>query len=530
MHALETAVLEAFKQDPAKRYTTTELVHLVFKEEYAAINRLINSADKKEQRAGYGRKAKLHRKLLYHVNKLVERAILKEEGVHGKGEKLLALALEEGELVIQERKQRIVIAKPSSVTTQIDGYEQEGLIRKFRPESWLTKQNSVLLDADAFPSLAALQERLQQVLPAVNDVVAIHGFETLVERSPPEALEAFLHYLALDAHDYDVRVALLISLAGDGDGHVLAVAKLLLERGWIKHLTPVFSITPRILNKKEASFTQLLGLFAEHRVKLHLKNSAIFSPPVYFGRAGAYSLTPEEWAYYREDIKGKADGCLVGQIAVAVDLDRFFKERGTPAAFREMLLTTAHAFFEVEERRRRYSADLSMIAPGTGEGAKDFFRAGKHYIRLWNYEWEADYPLAELLGSTQEELDRFCQAQETIFKSCGLPIRFAVGLSTSFGKFDQDFFTERRYRKTVVASLKDLQTKEMTAYLHARERLFKVFKGADRLRFFFARSIPQEEILQVARYLLRAYDLPSFTFDFHGKTGELKLSAFLEEE
>jgi hypothetical protein len=36
-------------------------------------------------------------------------------------------------------------------------------------------------------------------------------------------------------------------------------------------------------------------------------------------------------------------------------------------------------------------------------------------------------------------------------------------------------------------------------------------------------------VLQMARYLLRAYDLPTFTFDFRGKSGELKLSSFLEE-
>ena len=366
----------------------------------------------------------------------------------------------------------------------------------------------------------------------MNDVIVLNSFERFIDMMESEELVRFLQGVLLDCQDYDVQLSLLINVeAMEKEEAALVVLRQFASQEQQPRLNFVFGVTPRLLTKKNAFFEQLFSLFAERRIKLTLKNSAIFTPPIFFGRAGAYCLTPEDWEYYRLHIRKSADGCAVGHSSVAVDVNKFFEAHGTAASFRETMLRICQAFFEMDERKRRhFTSSFSAIAPRTAEGTKEFFKVGKDYLRLWNYDWAAEeHPVIDLLSSVQEEVQRFCAAEETIFRSCGLPIRFSVALSTTFAKFDQDFFSERRYTKTVVASLKDLQTKEMTNYLRIRERLFKVFQGADRLRFFFARGTPIEEVLQMARYLLRAYDLPTFTFDFRGKSGELKLSSFLEE-
>ncbi len=530
MHQLESSILHVFKRNPGTTYSTTELVHEIFTTEYAGVNQQIHSGEKRDVRDGYAVKAKLHRKLLYHVNKLVDDGVLVLEGLQGKGEKRFKLAMEEGELVVKGGEKKIIIAKPASIITHIDGYEQRGLVRKFHPESWLNKEHSILLDCDAFLDPAALQERLQRVFPATNDVIALHHFESLVERASPEALETFLHYLKLDAHDYDVDVSLLFSFpAPEHEEKLFTVLRRLVNNDdrWCNF---VVTVNPRVLTHRESFFRELCTLFMERKVKLTLKNATLTTAPILYGRAGAYALTNEEWAYYKEHIKGNADGCIIGGISTAVDINRFFDEHNSATAFREMLLRIAHGYFEVDERKRKYFAtSIGDYAPR--HGTKEFFKVVKHYLRFWNYDWSEteQYLIIDLLSSARDEVLRFSKAQETIFSSCGLPIRFSVDLSTSFAAFDQDFFSERRYKKTVVGSLKDLQTKEMKEYLRIRERLFKVFGGADRLRFFIARATPVEEVLQIARYLLRAYDYPTFTLDFGGKTGEMKLTSFLEE-
>ncbi len=528
MHRIENGILETFRREPARSFSTTDLVHNVFKEEYAAINQHLQSGEKRSVRKGYAEKAKLHRKLLYHVTKLVDEKLLIHDGYRGKGEKLFRLGLDDGQIVVHGKDRRIVIAKHAQVTTPIDGYEQEGLIKKYRPETWLTKHDALLVDCLSFPDAAALQRRLQHLFPCVADSLALERFDHLLGVGAYEDTIRLLDYLAMDAHDYDVAVALLINLSSLEQE--AALLRLLRERlaTLPPHLSFVFTVTPRGLAKKEQFFKELLPLFHDAKRKLTLKNNALFPQPAFFGRAGPYALTPEDWERYRNRFRGKADCCVIGQTSMAIDINHWFEGRGTINGFRDMALRAAHALFEVEEQRRRQPG---LLAPGLGpEAANEFFKVGKCHLRFWNYDWaQTAYPVLDLLGSVQEEIERFCTTQETIFKSCGLPIRFRIGLSTSFAKFDQDFFSERRYRKTALATIKELQGKEMKQYLQIREQLFKTFKGADRLRFFFARGTPVEELLRMARYLLSAHDLPSFTFDFRGKSGELKLTTFLED-
>lgn len=530
MHTLEVEILQAFKQEPAKSFTTTELVRAIFKEEYGEIKRQLHGEEKREIRKGYAQKARLHRKLLYHTNKLVEQQLLAVAGIKGKGEKLFRLSFDEGELIVKEARKKIVIMKPSSVTTAIDGYEQRGLIRKYRPDNWLNKQNGVLLDCESFSGLAALQQRLLDVYPGVNDTIALKSFETILQRSTPEQIEPFLRHLALDAQDYDMMVSVLIDVAKiEQERTVLDAIRILLAEGE-RNINFVLVTTARLFTRRQPLFHDLFALFQEHATKMTLQNADLFRPPIFYGRTGAYAIGPDDWEHYERQIKGVADGCDVGGISVVVDINRFFREQPSASAFREMLERTAQALFAIEERKRR-QGEGGSIAPNTPDGKKGFFRIIKHHIRFWNYDWAETerYLILDLLGSVQEGIRRFCRSEEIIFKSCGLPIRFQIGLSTTFAKFDQDFFSERRYNKTVVESLKDLQTQEMNHYLHIRERLFKIFDGADRLRFFFTRGIAVDELLRCGRYLLSSHDLPAFTFDFRGKKGELKLTSFLEE-
>lgn len=528
MNRIEESILETFKRNPSKLFTTTQLVHEVFSEEYVEINRLIHSSFRKEQRKGYNKKGKLHRKILYHVAKLVAKSILKVEETRGKGEKVLGLAMQEGELVIHEQKHRIVIEKPALLATQIDGYEQEGLIRKFHQESWMAKDNALLIDCTSFSSLEALQNRLRGFFHRVNDVIALHSFEYIFNLASLQEITAFIEYLSLDAHDYHVRVVPLISIKKTTPKEsVISFLRLLFDRELMEVIRPMFSITTRMLSSEQKFFTELFALFSHYRRKLHLHNSDIHPPPIFYGRSGSYALTNEEFDYYKNKIIKKSDSCIVGGTSVAVDIGNFFnnKKGATATNFRELMMKIAHTFFEVCERRRRY---VTISGLGSDALTKEFFEIEKQYIRLWNYDWGGEeYPLLELLESSLKEIDSFCKMEQIIFKSCGLPIRFSVDISTAFPKFDPDFFTERRYRKTVVSSIRDLQGKEMKAYLRIRERFLKVFNGADRLRFFLSRNTSVEEALRIAKFLFKGYDFPTITLDFRGKIGEMKLTSFL---
>jgi hypothetical protein len=531
MHPLQQGILETFRRDPEESFSTGELVRELFSKEYLAYTQRINSGDKKSRRTGFFDKASLHRKLLYHTNQLVEQGILTIKGIRGKGEKLYCLSLEEGELLVQQGKKRIIISKPSSIATPVDGYMEEGLIRKYQQATWLNKQNAILLDGYAFETSNALQSRIQQLLPNVNDALAVSGFEQLVNKEGEDKMHRLLEYLALDAKDYDVSIAVHTNLLNlEDEKSLIGTLKAMLAK-MPRHVTFTFSVTPRLLVRKRDFFHELFSIFSEANQKLTLKNTSIFAPPIFFGRAGTYSFTESDWKYYKKHVRGKADGCVVGQASIVIDINKYFSKGGTPSGFRELTQRAAHAFFQVDEQRRKHFGEyFGHITMPSLDGTKEFFKVGRNYLRFWNYDWSdyKTYPILELLGSVREGLDEFSKNQETIFRSCGLPIRFKIAMSTSFAKFDQDFFTDRRYKKTAIGNVKDLQSKEMREYLQTREKLYRLFDGADRLRFFLTKGIAIEEAIRIARYLLSSYDLPSVTLDFRGKAGELKLTSFLE--
>ncbi len=527
MHPLDAQILEAFRRDPSRTFSTTDLVRELFPDEHARFRAAIESGEKRRVRRGFYEKAKLHRQLLYHMNKLVGRSILQVVGTRGKGEKLFQLALEEGELVIQDKAHRIVITKHARFATAVDGDEKRGIVKKYQPGTWLTKHDAILIDGLAFEEPEHLLQRLQQVFPIVSDAVAITRAEHVFDAVLQGRLQAFLERLGQDARDYEVALSLLFQTEQVGQ-ELLDALRATLPR-LPSNIVFIFNLTPRLLSKRNAFFTDLFTLFAEAKRKLTLKNSTISPLPIFFGGAGPYSFTPEDWAYYQAEVRGKADGCIVGQTTIAIDIQRFLESGSSIAELRNLAERAANAFFEAEEQRRQHFSQQPALPLSSLEAAREFHKVGRNYLRFWNGDWEdADqYPLLELLGSVKERLDEFSKMQEVIYKSCGLPIHFKIGLSTSFARFDQDFFSERRYQKTAISNLRELQTVEMKRYLAIRERLFQLFDSADRLRFFIARTTPVAETLRIARSLLSAYALPSITLDFRGKSGELKLTRFL---
>ena len=125
------------------------------------------------------------------------------------------------------------------------------------------------------------------------------------------------------------------------------------------------------------------------------------------------------------------------------------------------------------------------------------------------------------------ELDEFCKAEETIFKSCGIPIRYRVVLSSAFERFDKDFMSPRTYKKFTVKGLDDFYTENAVQDIRQREDLFRIFCGGDRIRFFRDRTFTPEGIISEFSFLMNTYNLPLISYDFESMRGEVTLNNFL---
>ena len=135
MHHLDIAILNAFKKVEGKELTTSEIVRLIFPDDANTFD--VDGADilfvggeKKVRGKIRHKKSLLHKRLLYHLNKLVKNNILKLSGIEEFGEKRFALSGDSGEIILEDNTKTIVINNNLKPLTPIDGYEDKSLKQK----------------------------------------------------------------------------------------------------------------------------------------------------------------------------------------------------------------------------------------------------------------------------------------------------------------------------------------------------------------------------------------------------------------
>ena len=86
MTKLKEKIIETFSNNQ-NSISTSFIANEIFKQEINEINYLLQSPQKEIVKIAKRKKAKLHRKLLYHLNELIKEDIIIHQGNKGKGEK-----------------------------------------------------------------------------------------------------------------------------------------------------------------------------------------------------------------------------------------------------------------------------------------------------------------------------------------------------------------------------------------------------------------------------------------------------------
>ena len=91
MHTTEYAILKHMEKNPSKDISTSELVNNIFKDETHHIDEQMKMdfKDKDEIRKVKQLKAKLHRNILYHLNRLISDDLITVTKQGNKGEKFI---------------------------------------------------------------------------------------------------------------------------------------------------------------------------------------------------------------------------------------------------------------------------------------------------------------------------------------------------------------------------------------------------------------------------------------------------------
>ena len=530
MRDSEEIILNVFKNNSTKELNTEFLAKEIYPQEYAYIENQLNSQDNASIHDAKRKKFQLHRKLLYYVNKLITHNIIKVSRIAEKGEKYFTLHMTDGDMILEKGYKKIIINKPTITTTYIDQYESKNVMKIYAEDSWVNRFNSILLECQKNHDINMLYHNITECFTNINDAIALNEFENILNTTSEKTLKEFVDKITKDAENFDKTISLIINIA-QTTGNIYSFIEHYAKLN-PKKVNIIFNLNNKDIQKHAKILEHIIEKFSDSKIKINFKNNDLSNAPYFKGRSGIYTFDEQEWETYIEKFKGKTIGINCSQSQIAININKIFENYKTDTEFRQAILDAAKTLLLANNIQRRKSNEyFKNINNINNPNSAEFYKFSRNYIRFWNYDWHKDiaenHNLVELIKSSKELVDSFCYSEETIFKSCGIPIRFKIAFSSAFRNFDQKFMGERDYKKVTVNKAEDYYTGEIKDFLHVREKMFEVFDGGDRLRIFRKSDFALIDIIHELGILLNAYKLPFFTYDFSGLKGTVKLTNFM---
>ncbi|MFH1916546.1 MAG: hypothetical protein ABIJ21_04735 [Nanoarchaeota archaeon] len=529
MERTDHLILLIFKKEPQKEFTTSEIIRQVYLKEYDPVKeRLLGKGDKEKKRDAGRKKGALHRRILYHLNKLVDEHILQVSSFSTHGEKVFSLALEPGDYLIEKKQRKILISKPDIPSLPADMYEEKGIIHKLEKETWLSRANAILLDAAQFKEPQGFLAIMNRLFSHVNDVIGLNNFEEVVDHMGKEGLRDLIERLHIDTNDYSKEICIILDLSNPKNEERMIEFLRIFSEVNPGQISILFATDVKGLHKNRKIIEAAILHFSKIKKKINIQNTQLHQAPIIIGKAGVYTFDSTEWKAVAAE-KKLSPIMICGQISLLVDVGAFYRTFSSPSEFRQMIAKAAKTLL-IANRIRRTTMDANFLelAQRIEPHAERMHLLVGNYVRFWNYNLSEEEHFIDILKTVQEETDLFCKTEETIYKSCGIPIRFRITFSSKFSGYAREDFSERGYRKRSIKRIKDFEDAEILGTIETRERMAKIFKNADRVRFFRGGDFKVSEVVHEFSILFSRHEIPLFCYDFAERKGDLSLTQFME--
>lgn len=529
MNPSEHRILSVYKKDPNAVLSTTDLVKQVNPDEYQKIESILSDklSTKELIKKAKRDKAKLHRKLLYYLIKLVDEKVLNIVKQGTKGEKFFTLSLNEGEeLVVEKYKKReITISKPRAPSMPTRGYEQSGIVMKLDEPTWIDRLNCIIFEGKVIISTEKLFNIISNSFGLVNDSIGINNFEVFLN-SKPEDLIKNLDKLDADCRDFGKKISLIIDISAIIDSDkAISFIKLFAEAKYV-NIFLVFELDTKLL-RETSSFLEEAAKSLSKGASLFIKNKALVSSPFCFGSGGVYCFSEPDWKEYTKKIQ-----CVsCAQSSLIIDIQKFYSSYGfNNDVFERFMINCAESLLSANSIQRRKAAEFfDYIVELDSPYSQQAFLLSRNYLRFINYEFLAEKfgedTVFDIIRKIKDKLRDFTFSEETIYKSCGMPTRFKIALASS-ANISYDDNPESIPLKRV----DDLHTDAVKAKLNLFEKKADVFDGGMVVEFLRAGNMEVSDIVHEWNVLLSTYKLPFFAYRFKRLEGvDLNLNDFLGE-
>lgn len=532
MHSSEHEILKLFRDNPNGEFSTKEIVNHVFPEEVSDYD----FGDREERAKLSEKKSKMHRNVLYHLNKLVDEEILAIGRVGSKGRKYFVLNLSEGEeIVLKRKRKRLFISKPASRALPIEGYEHKNILFKYDPDTWISRVNALMIQADRF-RVNELFTTVIDCFSNVNDVICLNDFEKLIQAGDERELNAFLKDLSIECEDYGKHITIVIDIKNMNDEKKLVRFFEAYKLIKTEKVVVIFEVRTKDLQNYWQFFEKIVQIFYETRAPLYIKNKDLQPAPHMIGRAGPYTFDSGDWKKYAEYYVHNCRGAVCGFCSIAVDVKRFFQEVRRMDEFRKLISNSLKSLFLANSAQRARSEEYfrNVLRLNT-TSPNEFFYMGRNYIRFWNYGWkqpDLDQQLViNLIRSTKKEVKDFCLTQEAIYQACGMPTQFKAAFSCAFSEFSNSQFTMEDFSRTKLRNIEELYGGALKDTMKNKEKIGATFDGGDRARLVRVGKKNPPEIVRELDLIINLYHIPLLCYDFgEFSHGDMKLTSFFENE
>ncbi len=513
MHPIPKSILKAFSHH--HELSTSQLVSIVFPKEFSLIKNDSDEFGIPKTKAKRKLKAMLHRKLLYHLNRLVDFGILRVSAERSHGEKYFVLNLKEGEeIVLKDVTKSYRISKPHEPNLSIVPLIENKILIKLHEPTWYSRINAVAINSKYFSTAEELKQAIIKISPFVNDGVSLYNFDRFLTDTD------FLKEVSRIGEESKINFTVEIS-----QPDVKAIQPVLdMER-----IKIILTVSPADLERGNMDIFHLTNYLAKTKKQVFIKNRDIHPQPYILGYSGPYTFNPEEWKIFNRD---NQMALCCAKTSIGIDFGRLMSEEKDLGKIREVFKNIAKSMIAISSHQRTYMLEyFSELLSTLGKNAKDFFRISNNYVRLWNYGLKESDEKSQLiipfLRSLKEETDHFCSQEETIYKSCGMPTRFRISFSYLSRDVGENVLSKSRFERISISGIQNLYQKRFIEYIKLREEIARILDGGDRTRFYRFENLNAKEIIKEWHTILTLYRIPLFCYDFRRyKKSDLKLTEF----
>lgn len=469
-------ILELFKH--GKEFSTTEIVEKIYSEEL-------------HEEKNTDIKAKYHRKLIYHLNKLVENRVLKVSGYKSKGEKCFSIARD---IIVELPNKKLKLARKDF---DLSGLElDQDSVFEYKPFGIMI--NSAIINAQDL-ELSQLSCMLKEVYSEINDVIAVHRAEHLFTISNLEELEHF--FIGIEAILDRRKLVFIFDYNNPKTKYLNKIFSLLKN----KNIELVILLDDRNFLSQSSDLQHFFEEMKDNDLKINISENA--EEISYSGNTGVYSTELGD-----ELLE------IVGINSVCLDLEKI--KEFSASEIKDKLMRIVKGLHHVNIYQQiEFENIFPVLSSYQGKISK-----GANSIRIWNYDWKNDEYLLELFEDLKEEILLFTRTEENIYMSCGIPMSFKIKLGSAFRSFNREKLSKRNYQKEVVYGFSDLKD-NFSQLLRFRAKYFSLFETGDRLRIF-RNSENTKTLLQEMHFILSS-NIPYFTYDFRTMNKEINLRDFM---